>query len=171
MSPDLDSLAERARASATRPVVLIDGRSGAGKTTLAQGLAPLLDAQLVSLDDVYPGWDGLEAGSAAVAGMLGHEDPGYVRWDWAAAREAGRHPLDPGRALVVEGCGAISRASRSLASLAIWVDAPEDERRRRALARDPGFAPYWDHWAAQELEHLAREDPPALADLILSTPS
>ncbi len=67
MTIDLASLAARAAASGPRPVVLIDGRSGAGKTTLARDLAPMLGAQLVSLDDIYPGWAGLEAGSAAVA--------------------------------------------------------------------------------------------------------
>ncbi|MEO8095730.1 MAG: hypothetical protein ABI632_12485, partial [Pseudolysinimonas sp.] len=59
LSPDPSLLAQLAIASGPRPVVLIDGRSGAGKTTLARELAPLVGAQLVSLDDVYPGWDGL----------------------------------------------------------------------------------------------------------------
>src|SRR4051794_36675475 len=87
--------------SAPRPVVLIDGRSGAGKSTLAAELAPLLDAQLVSLDDLYPGWGGLEAGSAAVyETVLRDRDPGWTRWDWASAREAEWHPLDPDRPLV-----------------------------------------------------------------------
>lgn len=148
-------------------MVLIDGRSGAGKTTLAESLAPLLDAQLVSLDDVYPGWDGLAAGSAAVPPMLRPRDPGYRRWDWTASREAGWHPLDPARPIVIEGCGAISRASRPLAGLAIWVELDAPERRARALARDTGFAPYWDRWAVQEEEHIARERPQTLADLVL----
>ncbi|WIK64515.1 hypothetical protein [Gleimia hominis] len=50
------------------PLVLIDGGSGSGKTTLAQQLfealrpyAPRL--QLVHLDEFYPGWHGLAAGS------------------------------------------------------------------------------------------------------------
>ena len=75
----IDALAARAAASGTRPVVLIDGRSGAGKTTLARELAPLLGAQLVSLDDLYPGWGGLEAGSAAVhETVLRDRDPGWT---------------------------------------------------------------------------------------------
>jgi len=37
------AIAERILDGAGRPVVLIDGRSGAGKTTLAQRLAPLLE--------------------------------------------------------------------------------------------------------------------------------
>ena len=161
------AIAERILDGAGRPVVLIDGRSGAGKTTLAQRLAPLLGGQLVSLDDIYPGWDGLAAGSAAVPGMLAGPDAGWRRWDWTAGRAAEWHPVDPDRAIVVEGCGAISAASRALATFAIWMDGPADERRARALARDPGYAPFWDRWAAQEEAHIEREDPRALADLVL----
>ncbi|HTE62194.1 MAG TPA: hypothetical protein VK631_17710 [Solirubrobacteraceae bacterium] len=166
---DVTALAARAAASGTRPVVLIDGRSGAGKSTLAGELAPLLGAQLVSLDDLYPGWGGLEAGSAAVAGMvLSDRDPGWRRWDWASGSAAEWHPLDPSLPLVVEGCGAFSRANRARATLGVWVELPAAERRRRALEREPGFASHWGEWAAQERAFAAREHPRALADVIVA---
>ena len=45
-------------------VLLIDGRSGSGKTELARAVvAGVPEAQLVRLDDLYPGWGGLEEGS------------------------------------------------------------------------------------------------------------
>ncbi|MBW8764642.1 MAG: ATP-binding protein, partial [Microbacterium sp.] len=96
----LDGLvaAIRDTAGSRRAVVLIDGRSGAGKTVLAEALAPRLGAQLVSLDELYPGWDGLEAGSDAVhETVLRARDPGWTRWDWASARAAEWHPVDPDR--------------------------------------------------------------------------
>jgi uridine kinase len=37
----------------------LDGRSGSGKTWLADRLARPLDAPVIHLDDLYPGWDGL----------------------------------------------------------------------------------------------------------------
>ena len=51
---------------ARRPLLLaVDGRSGAGKTSLALELAallrPHLDVEVFHLDSVYPGWDGLDA--------------------------------------------------------------------------------------------------------------
>ena len=49
------------RAGSTR-VIAIDGRAGAGKTTLAHELAARLDAPIVQLEQIYPGWDGLQAG-------------------------------------------------------------------------------------------------------------
>jgi gluconate kinase len=168
LAADLAALAARAAASAPRPVVLIDGRSGAGKTTLARDLAPLLGAQLVSLDDIYPGWDGLAAGSAAVhETVLRDHDPGWTRWDWTSERAAEWHPVDPERPIVIEGCGALSRANRALASFGIWMDLAAGERRRRALTREPDFAPHWRGWARQEREHALRERPRLLADAIV----
>jgi len=151
----------RDAAGSRRAVVLIDGRSGSGKTVLGERLAPRLDAQLVSLDDLYPGWGGLEAGSAAVhETVLRARAPGWTRWDWASDRPAEWHPLDPDRALVVEGCGALSRANRD-----------RSERRRRSSARDAGrFDAFWESWAAQEDEFIARERPSGLADLVIAEP-
>jgi hypothetical protein len=163
----LDDLVARS-AAAARAVVLIDGGSGAGKTSLGLRLAPALGAQLVSLDDIYPGWDGLEAGSAAVAtDLLRERDPGWRAWDWRTARPGPWHPLDPTRPLVVEGCGALSRAARARATLGVWVELDAAERRRRALARDgDAYAPHWDRWARQEEAFGAREHPRDLADVL-----
>lgn len=59
--------------------------------------------------------------------------------------------------LIIEGVGAISAASISADDevLSILMTAPEDVRKARALARDEGYAPYWEHWSAQEREHFA----------------
>ncbi len=160
----------RGAAGSRRTVVLIDGRSGSGKTVLGELLAPRLDAQLVSLDDLYPGWEGLEAGSDAVhETVLRARDAGWRRWDWAAARPAEWHPLDPHRALVIEGCGALSRANRALATFGIWIDVDSTERRRRSSARDQGrFDAFWESWAAQEDAFIVRERPRRLADLVIA---
>lgn len=165
---ELDRLVARARRAPGRVVVLVDGGSGAGKTTLAGELAPRLGAQLVSLDDLYPGWGGLAAGAAAVAEtVLRDRDPGWRRWDWYAEAAAEWHPVDPVRPLVVEGCGALSRAARDRASLGVWIELDAGERRRRALARDGAiFAPHWDDWARQEEAFRARENPDELADVV-----
>ena len=161
-----------AAAGTGRPVVLIDGRSGSGKTTLAAELvASWPGAQLVRLDDVYPGWDGLDAGSAAVVrDILDPVGPGWRSWDWTASRPGKWHPVDPLLPLVVEGVGALTRGSRELASFAVWVETDAATRKRRALARDGDtYAPHWDRWAAQEESFIEREHPEELADLVLST--
>lgn len=149
--------------------VLIDGRSGSGKSELARALVDAWPgAQLVRLDDIYPGWSGLEAGSRHVVEHLLAAEPGWRRWDWTRGVAAEWHPLDPHRPIVVEGCGALSRASRSRADWAVWVEYPEAARRARALERDgETYAPWWEHWAAQEQGFIARERPQQLADVMI----
>lgn len=148
-------------------VLLVDGRSGAGKTVLAGRLAAATGAGLVSLDDVYPGWDGLAAGAAAVPGIV--REGRWRRWDWIADRPGEPASVPRDGSLVVEGCGAISRASRPLADHAWWLERDDADRRRRALARDgQAYAPHWERWAAQEEAFAAREGSRELADLVIA---
>lgn len=158
-----------------RQVVLVDGGSGSGKTTFAHALAHRMRGagrrvQVVSLDDLYPGWHGLAAASAMVVDdVLGRG--GYRRWDWHAGRPAEWVALDPDADLVVEGCGALTPASAALATRRIWLELDAETRRRRALGRADGddFRPWWDIWADQEAEHWHAHQPWRLADTIMST--
>ena len=166
---DLDPLRERLDAGPRPWVLLIDGRSGVGKTVLATRLARATGAALVSLDDVYPGWDGLAAGAAAVPDII--RDGSWRRWDWTHDRPGGTASVDRTGSLIVEGCGAISRASRPLADHAWWLDGDDAVRKRRALERDgDAYAPFWDRWAAQEHAFAAAEHSRDLADRVLSVP-
>lgn len=164
-------LADRIRAStrgAPRVVVLIDGHSGSGKTTLATQLADVLGAERVALDQFYPGWGGLEVGSAMVRGLLDPENPGYRRWDWERNGPAEWVPVDGSRDIVIEGSGCMSRANRALATFGVWIRLDQAERKRRAYARDgAAFADHWDRWAAQEQHFFVRERPDTLADAIM----
>ena len=144
---------ESARVSQGVPVVTIDGYSGSGKSTLAAALASLLPGwQVLHLDDWYPGWDGLAAGTdiarRIAADLRGGRASSYEAWDWEADETGAtiRVPLAP---TIIEGCGAIEAE----ADLAIWIADPgEDERRSRALARDgQTYAPHWRRWADQDL--------------------
>lgn len=166
-------LAERVRAPATaqgasRIVVLIDGHSGSGKTTLATGLADRLKAQLVSLEDFYPGWGGLEVGSAMVRGVVDPDNPGYRAWDWTANKPGEWQPVSGTRDLVIEGSGSMSRANRPLATFGVWVRLDPVERKARALARDgESIRQHWDRWATQEQAFFIRERPDTLSDAIM----
>ncbi|WP_424465880.1 ATP-binding protein [Pseudoclavibacter helvolus] len=172
-----------ADAGGARPVVLIDGGSGSGKTTLAGELLAafrdrgFVDAQLVSLDDAYPGWGGLAAASQAVhRDMLKHEHPGganrpgYQSWDWAADASGPWRDIDGGAPLIIEGCGSLTRESAPLATTTVWIELDEAHRKPRALSR-PGdigvFEEFWEMWAAQEREHWRRNAPFLLADVVI----
>lgn len=167
------SLADVARilAEAGRPVVLVDGGAGAGKSTLVQRLVqawPAREPRVVPLDDLYPGWTGLAAGSDAVhRTVLRADNPGYRRWNWATARPGDWVRIDPAEPLIIEGCGALTATNRSRATAGIWVSGSPRARRERALKRDGDlFAPHWDMWAAQERAHWCRNRPRDLADWI-----
>jgi len=166
-------LAERIRASAkaqgaSRVVVLIDGHSGAGKTTLATELAYGMGAQHVAMDSFYPGWGGLEVGSAMVPALLATDNPGYRRWDWKRNQAAEWHKVNGKKDIIVEGAGSLSRANRELATFALWIRLDQVERKRRAFARDGArYHEHWDRWAGQEQAFFLRERPDTLADAIM----
>jgi para-aminobenzoate synthetase len=153
-------------------VIAIDGRSGSGKTSLAARLHTELAAPVVTLEDLYGGWDGLERGidllaSDVLAPLSAGRAALVPRYDWAAAAWGTPWVLEPPELLIVEGVGAGARRASARDRLLIWMEAAESVRKKRALDRDgPTFAPYWDMWAAQEDAMLRRERTPERADIV-----
>jgi len=148
-------------------LVLVDGRSGSGKTQFAAALhAAWPGSRLLRLDDVYPGWAGLDRAAAAVGRLA--RDPSWREWDWAADRPGRRRRLPARGPLIVEGVGAITPHSRRMATLGIWVELEEAERRRRVLERDgTSWIDRWEDWARLESRHERRDAPRRLADLVI----
>jgi uridine kinase len=163
-----------ARAGRTR-VLAIDGRSGTGKTRLAAELSAELGAAVVSLEDFYGGWDGLDRGigvlvSEVLEPLAAGRTVRVPRYDWVARTWGEPVVLEPPEVLIVEGVGAGARRAAAFESLLVWLEAPTAVRKQRALDRDgETFAPYWDMWAAQEEAMLARERTQERADLVLGT--
>jgi uridine kinase len=160
------------RAGGTR-VVAVDGRSGAGKTSLAAALRDQLHAPVVCLEDLYGGWDGLERGidllvSAVLEPLAAGQAARVPRYDWVAREWAEPTAIEPPPILIVEGVGAGARRAAGFESVLVWLEVPAPVRKQRALDRDgETFAPYWDRWAAQEDLLLARERTPGRADITL----
>jgi uridine kinase len=172
------AVAEAARRAAPQDgrtrVVAIDGRSGAGKSSLAAGLRVELGAPVVTLEDLYGGWDGLERGiellvSEVLEPLSAGRSARVPRYDWGAAVWGTPWVLDPPAVLIVEGVGAGARRAAAYASTLVWMQAAGGVRKKRALDRDgETFAPYWDMWAAQEEAMLAGEHTPDRADFIVT---
>ncbi|MGB1101895.1 MAG: ATP-binding protein [Pontimonas sp.] len=160
--------------SAEYAITLVDGRSGAGKSHFAAELARSRDAVVVSIDDVYPGWDGLDAGSWLIheylvrpylAGLTGR----YRPWSWEEQRRGEWVEVSPDVPLIVEGCGAIRRDSVTTSSRLVWVETDDAVRRERALERDGQmFEPHWTRWALQEERFLALHHSRELATEIVN---
>ncbi|MFM6967889.1 MAG: AAA family ATPase [Microbacteriaceae bacterium] len=146
-------------------VILIDGRSGVGKTTLSLLMADALGATVVHLDDVYPGWGGLADGrDAVIDGVLRNIVDGRAgrvrRWDWEHSTAGIDVIVPPAGVLIVEGCGISTPKSRAMADTVIWVDCPDATRRERLNDRDGDlFDDHRDIWDAQVERHIADNDP------------
>ena len=172
-------LAERVRAAqprlgATR-LVTVDGPAGSGKTTFAARLAAALGpgTTVLHMDDLYAGWT-LDGAAARLTGgvlePLAEGHPGsYHRYDWTAERFADVPTEVPApEVLVVEGCGSSPRALDGRTTLRIWVEAPQQLRLARGLARDGDhLAEQWSRWQREEAAEFAREDTRARADVLV----
>jgi uridine kinase len=156
-------------------VVAVDGRSGSGKTVLGTAVAEALACPVVHLDEIYPGWDGLVAGVELVTRhvlepVARGEQAAYPRWDWMRSRPGRTVPVDAATHLVLEGCGALVPPAAAYAAVRVWVEAPTEVRKERALSRDgETYAPHWERWAAQEDAVYAGSRPWESADLVLRT--
>nr|WP_254259254.1 hypothetical protein [Leucobacter chinensis] len=155
-------------------VVIIDGRSGSGKTSLAASLAPLMGAAILHMDDLYEGWHGFLAAPDTLVRAL--ETGRYRRYDWHLGALAETRELDRDTPLIIEGCGSLTRTTLDAAAvfggqvLSVWLECPLAVRKSRAIARDGQvFAPYWEDWAQQEAAHMMREAPEKIAGYRFST--
>ena len=163
------------------PIVLIDGRSNSGKSTLAAEVQNLIfkngesAPRVVHMDDPYLGWNGLQAGADYLNRFILKplSDSYIAQWrefDWANPGEPGFEARNGewrefagGTPLIIEGCGALNQLSAQVASVKIWLEVPQEIRHQRWLERE-GSADHWAEWAAQEEEFYAREKSQELAD-------
>lgn len=162
------------------PLVLVDGRSASGKTTFATRLQAALFKEgeslprLVHMDDLYEGWNGLEAGHdlllrQILAPLQAGKTASWQEYDWELGSRNRWREFSGGTPLIVEGCGSLSRLTAPMANLRLWFEADTDVRRERWISRvGHEHDAWWPIWAAQELEFYAREKSAELADCVVS---
>jgi uridine kinase len=178
--PDLSlpaSLARRVRLAPARAgdcrVVAVDGPSGAGKSTLADAIGAELRAQVVRVDDLIPGWGGLDAAAPIIVRdilepLARGQDASFRRYDWDRQQYAEWRAVPRAAYLVVEGCASGSRIAAPYLALLVWVDAPLDLRFERGMARDgETFRPYWERWEEQSSALFAAEGTAERADVVV----
>lgn len=170
--------------------IAIDGRSGTGKSTIAQDLAHALnDAVVVDQDDFYEGGDYETWKKWSIAERVERTI------DWkrlkqevldplAASKVATWHPYDwdydvrstslrsaqPAKFVILEGTYSARKELEDLFDISILVEVNEDERKRRLLEREgDDFSQEWDDiWRAAEDHYfnnlLKKEDMTFIVD-------
>lgn len=163
------------------PVVLIDGRSASGKTTIADQLQRKLfkDGEtlprVVHMDDLYEGWNGLQAGHDLLLRQIlrpvsERRRANWQQWDWALDDRNEWREFEGGTPLIIEGCGSLSQVTAPLANLTLWLEAEDSVRQQRWVDRSGhDHDVWWPVWAAQELEFYARERSAEIADFTART--
>ena len=161
-----------ARLGATK-LVLIDGRSGAGKTTVAEGLNRSVGGELVHTDDLLDGWDDQftywKRLVCNVFEPIADGRPGgYWRYDWVQGKFVEWVAVKPAPVLIVEGVGAARAEGRALASLSVFIDAPRSLREARSLARDgEAMQAQLSRWRHREELHFGADATLWCADLVI----
>ena len=156
------------------PVILIDGRSNSGKSTLAAQVQNLIfkdgesAPRIIHMDDLYPGWDGLEAGADYLQRFVLNplsrgETASWQEYDWAKGERDQWREFSGGTPLIIEGCGSLNQRSAASGDICIWLEVDEQVRKERWLQRE-GSDEHWASWAAQELDFYAREKSAELAN-------
>lgn len=154
-------------------VVAVDGPSGAGKSTFTDHLAEvLISAPVVRSDDFRVPWDAdpltwWRPLRDTVLGPLRDGRPALLRrYDWHHDRYGPDDEIPPAPVLFIEGVG--SAWAESPAAYRIWIDAPYELRRARAMDRDgPEYADDWDAWAVREQSHFTADATRTRCDLLV----
>ena len=155
-------------------MVAIDGRSGAGKTTLARRLAATVArAAIVHTDDIawfHARFDWVALMRAGVLEPVHRgEAVAYRPPPWDERSRPGAVEVPAGCDLVVvEGVGAGRSELADLLDAAVWVQSDRVVARERGIARDGGDVAGWDEWQSEELPFLERDRPWERADVIVA---
>jgi hypothetical protein len=164
-------------------LVLVDGRSGSGKSTFAGRAARLLGGSLVSTDDIAWHHAVIAWADLLVEGVIEPwrrgEEVRFRPPAWEARGREGAVAARAGAPLVVEGVAAGRAALAAWADLVVWVQSDRTLARERGLARDvvvadrtpEEAAAIWDGWMTEEDPFLAADRPWERAPLwVLGTP-
>jgi uridine kinase len=156
-------------------LVAIDGHGAAGKSTLARQIAEQLDGvTIVCLDDFGRpdaiGWDQQRFQDQILDPLLDGRPGRFQRWDWDTGRLAEWHDVPIDGTVIVEGVSSTRTELGTPWDLTIWVDAPEDVRLVRGVARDgEAMTEQWKTvWIPGENEYVANQRPQLRADLIVN---
>jgi aminoglycoside 6'-N-acetyltransferase len=179
-----EQIANRAALSGRPVLVAVDGRSGSGKSTAADGLASRLDAVVVRGDDFYRDlsdetrralppaqaaelmFDVERLRSEALAPLLAGEPGTYHPHDWVTGTGLASTvvSLDPRPIVILDGVYAGRAELSDLVDVAVCLEADEATRLQRLAERGHGNEQWHSVWEAAEDYHFTHLRPPAAFD-------
>ncbi|MEV0901646.1 hypothetical protein [Actinoplanes sp. NPDC049802] len=160
-------------------LIAIDGRGGAGKTTLAEWFrASVPGSAVVHTDDVAWNHACFDWGGLLTEHVLRPLHRGaavdFRPAAWAGHGRPGSITVPAGASVVwLEGTGVIRAELAPWLDASVWVQGDLDEQERLLTARDGDSPRQRQHvvsWLREELPFLLREQPWARATLIVAGP-
>jgi uridine kinase len=184
--------AEALRSEQGRIVIAIDGRGGAGKSSLARSLV----AALPRSAHVEHDWFHLPKAQVSPGRRFDHErlirevlspfrsgerEVSFLRYNWGylAGKPDGYHDtattIGGADVLILEGCDTLNPTLAPHLDLRIWLNTPPEVALERGMRRDIeeyGLDPdrvraAWTEWSGWEEESLARDDRRTRADIVV----
>jgi chloramphenicol 3-O-phosphotransferase len=178
----VQSLASVLLAVAARPatngirIVGVDGLSGSGKSTLARWLVDLAGAPLIGTDD-FASWQDLTGwwprfDAEVLCPALVGRPAQYRARDWEGDEFGSSlgmvRTVEWGPLVIVEGVACTRAEAGDGIAYRVWVDAPQEVRLARGLARDgESHRGLWARWMRDETAFFAQDRTRARADLVV----
>ena len=157
-------------------VMTIDGPAGSGKTTLAKDLELELDSvHTIHMDDLYEGWGSTLTSQLTLKllnileSVKNQGEVIYSPFDWGTGKLEPELRISAPTYLIIEGVGSGQLAVRDSASLALWIEVPDQMGLARVIERDgPAVADYMPAFLVAQNIHFEKEGTKKSADYHLS---
>lgn len=145
-------------------LIIIDGMSCAGKTTLAEKLSEILDCDVIHIDDFFlpksrqtdktAGNIDAERFKLQITNNLGN-DISYEKYDCKSGTYSNPVKVRRGR-VIVEGAYSCHQSLGLKGGVRIFLEIDKEEQRRRVLQREAFPQRYFDIWIPRETEYFEK---------------
>lgn len=163
-------------------LIAIDGRAGAGKTTLAASFYEELSADktvaVIHMDDLYDGWENAlsERLTQTLESIVkSHQSKVAFEIDifnWKSMSFDSKRVIHPVDILILEGVGAGQKVVRDAGATLYWLDIDAEVGIQRVLNRDGNqIASQMKQWQIAQEIHFLRDKTRENAEHIQSSPA